>query len=122
MHGKVLKLEPGITCLIEGSFAVGATGAVGAITAANSSVLSIVRNSAGNYTITLKDTWANIDAVDVSLQLPAIVDLKTQLVAVTGNSVNFVCIAVAAPTDPASGANVYFRISARQQGLTSVPN
>lgn len=62
MYSQLMANEPG-TALLAGSWAIGATGAVGAKTGGKG--LTLTRNSAGNYTVAIKG------AGNVAARVPA---------------------------------------------------
>lgn len=95
-------------------FAIGATGAVGTITR-NRGISSIVRNSAGDYTLNLKDSWNALVGYnfDVIVSGPAATDgtwslLKARTLGATSTpSVEFVCFTnngTQTAADPKSGS------------------
>lgn len=94
-------------------FAVGATGAVGAIS--GKGVESVVRDSAGQYTITLKGPIGQIINVAAMLEEAALTDLVPQVLS-TDASANQVVIghhitgATPTATDPPDGSFVHVRV------------
>jgi hypothetical protein len=97
--------------------AIGASGAP-TISAANSKgVASITRNSAGNYTIVLQDTYVKLMSISAKGQnstgISASPDMGVKTISVTSltsPSVNVVFSTGGVATDPASGDTLYFEI------------
>lgn len=92
--------------------AIGASGAP-TLSAVNSKgVASISRNSAGDYSVTLSDTWYQFLGLSVvaknSTGIPAAPDVgvKSETVAST-KIVRFVCSAAGVATDPANGDTLF---------------
>jgi hypothetical protein len=79
-------------------------------------VTSVVRNSAGNYTVTLNDQYVRLMHVSV-IQLGASQDLTFQLAsqAVNSSSKDFVvlCKAANVATDPTNGTSLYIKIDCK---------
>lgn len=77
---------------------------------------SVVRNSAGDYTITLADPIAAVEYVHITAQSASAADIKTQLTAisVSNKTVQFRTLAVATPTDAATGSVLYVKIVVRE--------
>jgi hypothetical protein len=105
-------------CVLFGQVAIGGTGAP-TISAANSKgIASIVRNSAGNYTVTLSDSWVKL--LNIQAQF---IDSGTQTVATTyvvsqtinssaGKVIVIQCVDFAgAAVDPRSGATMLLEIN-----------
>lgn len=91
----------------------GSTGAP-TLVQGSSFVSSIVRNSAGDYTITLRDAYNRLMGMDqrfLNTAAPAAPGMwiKSQAVA-TSKTIGIVFNAAGTPTDPASGENVYLII------------
>lgn len=116
-------------CQLYGNFAVGATGAVGTLTAKG--VTSVTRNSAGNYTILLDDNynavlWADAIILDATTSDPTTVGVACKLVsadaqAAGGGMVVIQFYSTATPgtvEDPRSGAVVYFKVDVRRSSVT----
>lgn len=99
---------------ISGRFAVGATGAVGTKTG-DVGRWTVVRDSAGVYTVTLVRKPKKIMAANGSIRKAAAGDLAVQLQTITESTgkVTFRCQttgATPAATDPASGDDFAFWI------------
>lgn len=99
-------------------------GAVGAPTIQNggSFVSSVVRNSAGDYTITLKDAYnrlLGVQATFINATAPASPGLFVKANNIQTKSIEVVFNAAGTATDPGTGENVLMVISARN---SSVPN
>jgi hypothetical protein len=77
---------------------------------------SVVRNSAGDYTITLTDPVGAFEYIVVNAQIATAADIKTQITAtsVANKTVQFRTLAVATPTDAASGSVLYVKIIVRE--------
>jgi hypothetical protein len=101
--------------MIHARASIGASGAPTLIAATSQGVKSIVRNSTGNYTITLQDGF-NTD-LHVRAQLRAVsatvgsgimaVEVVSVTQANTGATINLICInAAGSLADPASGSQL----------------
>lgn len=76
-------------------------------------VASIVRNSAGNYTITLQDKYMALRFAQVSFLDDNAQDLRAQLIAedvASAKTVQFVCLTGASATDPQSGQTMFIKL------------
>jgi hypothetical protein len=90
-------------CLLAGSWAIGASGAVGTKTAGVGMTLS--RNSAGNYTVTFDDKFVALAGFNVTVLAASASDLVMQIVSkdMSARTVNFKLLTGTTATDPASG-------------------
>lgn len=94
--------------------AIGSSGAPTLSTVSTSGVASIVRNSAGNYTLTLQDKYISLKSVQISHLASSAQDLQFQLLSETVDStktISFVCQTDATATDPASGTTLLIQIN-----------
>lgn len=102
------------------SFAPAGTGAPTGITGRG--VASIVRNSAGNFTITLEDAYSALLDAKMTIAMDAATDISPQLGAVdvvTAKTIVVRTIVAAVETDIAANANnrVYVELSLRNSAL-----
>ena len=114
--GKTLEKE---VVHLFGNAAIGATGAP-TLDSSNDSkgVSTLVRNSAGNYTLTLQDPYYKFLDFSVvfenggTLAAAPVVDLQTISVGTsTGGTVRFVCRNYSGTaTDPDNGSTMYFHL------------
>ena len=86
-------------------------------------VTSVVRDSAGKFTITLKDKFLELMGLNVVIAMTAVADLKPQLGAVdvvTAKTVVLNILAVATATDIAANAanRVYVTLFLRNSSVT----
>lgn len=72
---------------------------------------SIVRNGTGDYTITTNKFYPikRLRNFQVTLQAASAEDLTFQVVAVTANTIQFICKAAATETDPSNGSKLYIQ-------------
>lgn len=77
---------------------------------------TVVRNGAGDYTITLKDGVKAIESVQVTVLAASAADLVPQLTAISASNktIQFKTLAAAVATDGASGVVLYVRIEVRE--------
>lgn len=76
-------------------------------------VASIIRNSAGNYTLTLQDKYMALRFMAVSFLDDNAQDMRVQLVAedvASAKTIQFVCLTGASATDPQSGQTMLIKI------------
>ena len=94
--------------LLTSVVAIGASGAPTKETSEVDGVQSIVRNSAGVYTITTNKFYPikRLRHFNVMLEAASAEDLTFQILAVTSNTIQFVCKAAAVATDPSSGSTL----------------
>lgn len=92
-------------------------GGTGACTLNSSpGIASITRNSAGNYSIVLQDSYASLKMFEVVQILSSAQDLSFQLIAESVAStkiLNFVCLTGASATDPTSGSKLLIKIDVK---------
>lgn len=102
-------------------------GAAGAPTlTANPAISGIVRNSAGDYTLTFRDNWPDVLGVSVifnsgsSLPASPIVSIKSNLTAATQKTMEIVFqdVDTTAATDPASGEIAYLDFVFKNSSVT----
>lgn len=102
---------------VKALFAEVSIGASGAPTLVRGlGIASIVRNSAGLYTLTLQDKYDRLMHMDVKQLVASAEDLNFQLAAEdvdSAKTVQFRCIAAAVETDPSSGSRLFIRLSLR---------
>lgn len=93
-----------------------AIGSSGAPTVANGNgigIASIVRNSAGNYSITLEDAYVSLKSFSAIHLASSAQDLTYQIISetvATTKIINFVCLTAGTPTDIASGSTLLVNI------------
>lgn len=83
-------------------------------------VSSIVRNSAGLYTITLQDKYMSLRAVQIVQQAALAEDLTFQVTAedVDGaKTIQFMAHAAAVATDPSSGSTLYIALQLKNSSV-----
>ncbi len=105
-------------------WAVGAAGAVGAVVGSFLDPNTpVVRNGAGDYTITLADNYANIYHVSATVNTAvANEDLYCQVrayngAAAGGATIQILCKAAAVNTDPGNGDEIMVKITLSNSGL-----
>jgi hypothetical protein len=79
-------------------------------------VTSIVRNSAGDYTITLQDNYNGLSMIKhtfINATAPASPSMYVKTNSITSGSVRIVFNSAGTATDPASGERVLIQISGR---------
>lgn len=88
-------------------------------------ISGIVRNSAGDYTLTLRDTWNRLLGVSAvfnsgsSLPTAPALNVKSNLVATSKTlEIVFSDLETPAATDPASGEIVYLDIALKNSSVT----
>lgn len=110
--------------LIEGSVAIGASGAVGALT--GSGVKSVVHDATGKYTIKLEDTYSRflnivpmiVSASNSGIASIEVCDASVQVSVADGTGIQVCCYdKTGAAADPASGAVLYFHIMLRNSSV-----
>ncbi len=90
---------------------IGASGAPTLVSPVG--IASIVRNSAGNYTLTLQDKYISLKFFRVSFKASSAQDMNAQIIAedvASAKTVNFVCLTGASATDPASGQTMLIKL------------
>ena len=96
---------------------IGGTGAPTLVAANSKGIKSIVRNSAGNYTITLQDQYTRMYSFWVEFikatapTSPAMGIVAVNTKAAGGGTINFVNYSATTPTDPASGEEMLCEIN-----------
>ena len=98
---------------IYGDVTIGATGAPTLTVAKSKGIKSIVRNSAGDYTVQFQDKYAKffgfwVGAIKATAPAAPTVGIKAiNMQAAGGATVEFVLFAGAVATDPASGEELF---------------
>lgn len=83
---------------------------------------SIAQSGTGVYELTLENTYSNLLGIDVMIQKATAADLKPQMISQTVSSsklVNFRILAVATPTNLASGDVMYITLKLRNSANRS---
>lgn len=91
--------------------AIGASGAPTVTKALG--ITSVVRNGAGDYTLTLDDKYVRLMHVDIKQLAASAEDLTFQLAAedvASAKTVQFLCKAAAVATDPSNGSRLLIKI------------
>lgn len=83
---------------------------------------SIVRNSAGNYTITMQDRYMKLLGLQVTQLIASPQDLTFELVSEDVNGANtktvrFRCLTGAVETDPASGSRLLIKLDLKNSSV-----
>lgn len=106
---------------IKSLYAEVAIGASGAPTVTKAlGITSVVRNSAGLYTITLDDKYNRLMSVEVRVVAPTAEDLNVQMAAAdvtSAKTVQIRCVAAGVATDPASGDSLLIRIDLKNSSV-----
>ena len=107
---------------------IGASGAPTLVTANGASlgIASIARTAAGDYTITLDDSynillWAGAtlsEAGDTDLQIQE-AEGTTDVTVAGGGLVAFICTAAATPADPPDGSFLLFKIEVKNSSVSN---
>lgn len=112
-----------------GQFAVGATGAPTLATAASKGITSVVRNSAGKYTVTLQDSyaaflWADAKLLDATNSDPTTVGCVAKLVSASVNGATatvviqfYDTVSPFTAADPRNGATVLLKVELRNSSV-----
>lgn len=103
------------TVSLYGDVNIGAAGAPTLVVANSKGITSIVRNSAGNYTVTFDDTYSKFLSFWVGYRVsggasPAAPSNTVKTVVLNTNgtaTVNFVLFNATTPTDPANGEELF---------------
>lgn len=106
------------TKLIYAQVTIGASGAPTLVQPLG--VASIVRNSAGLYTITLQDAYMALQYAHVEVVTPTAEDIQANVVAedVSGaKTVQFRTTAVGVATDPADGDSLLIKLELRNSSV-----
>lgn len=101
--------------------AIGATGAPTLNTAASKGISTIVRDAAGDYTITLSESYNSLLMVDIMFLEADDTDLTAQTISEdvdgTTPTVKIGFHAAATPTDPPDGSTIYVRITCKNSSV-----
>jgi hypothetical protein len=92
---------------------IGASGAPTLASRASYGAASIVRNSAGDYTLTLQDKYSSLKFMEAILLDPDAEDIRFQLKSETVNTdkkVNFFTLTGASATDPSNGSAILLKL------------
>lgn len=88
-------------------------GATGAPTIASApGVASVVRNGAGDYTVTLQDKFVSLRFFEVMHKSSSAEDLTFQMHSesvASAKTVRFLCLTAGTPTDPANGDVLFLK-------------
>lgn len=99
------------------------TGADTALTAVGLSGATVTQSGTGIWSIALADTYPNLLSISLCIQKASATDIKTQMISATmgygvTNTIAFRTIAVATPTNLASGDVIYIAIELRNSSQT----
>ena len=105
--------------ILDGYVSIGSTGALSPTLASGGQTLpiwlkSITRNSAGNYTVVLTDSWATVPRINVEvIGADAFDGLQAQVILESTSGFQFVCYlpSTLVATDPSSGGGIQFIIN-----------
>lgn len=107
-------------CVMFAKVTIGATGAPTLVTASSKGIKSITRNSTGDYTLLLSDTYNSllhfkhiINSGSSAPTAPGMYIKSDAVSSATVPGVEFVMNAAGTPTDPASGEILYLEIVLR---------
>lgn len=107
--------------VIAGHATIGATGAPTLVAADSKGIASITRNSAGDYTVVLQDTFPRFLGGTITQYGSTSQDLtfhiKSHTVGTT-KQFNFVCKTANTATDPTSGTELYWEIRVKNSSQT----
>lgn len=126
-HQPMGNLEVGV-CKLWAKVTVGATGAPTLVAAASKGIASIVRNSAGNYTITLSDRYkaflgGQVTLLDDTDSDPSSVGCLARFISETVDNatpttlIQWFASDDGAATDPANGATFYVVLDLRNSSV-----
>jgi hypothetical protein len=81
--------------------------------------LSVARNGAGDYTITLEDVWPSLLGATVTFEAGTAVDLVPQLnnVALSSKTIGVKLLAAAVATEPATTTKLYITLILKNSTL-----
>ena len=106
--------------VIYAEVAIGASGAP-TLSSAGLGVASVSRNSAGDYDFVLEDKYTRLMHFGVTQEAASAEDLtfqvKSEDVAGSTKTINFVCKAAAVETDPSSGSKLFIRIELKNSSV-----
>lgn len=114
-QGYPLEAHMGAVKILTGSITLGSS-AIASQTLTTRGIGTAVRNSAGDYTITLADGIKDVEDVNISIMAATAADLQPQLTAISVSSrtIQFRVLAAATPTDGASGVVIRLTIIVRE--------
>lgn len=114
-QGYPLSSHMGALKILTGSITLGST-AIASQTLTSRGIGTAVRNSAGDYTITLEDSIKGVEDVQVSVMAATAADIQTQLTAIdaSAKTIQFRTLTDATATDPASGVVIRVTIIVRE--------
>lgn len=104
--------------VIYAEVAIGASGAP--TLSRGTGVESIVRNSAGLYTLTLQDKYNRLMHSDIKQLVSAAEDLQFQLVAEdvdNAKTLQFRCVTAAVETDPSNGSILFIKLELKNSSV-----
>lgn len=104
--------------LLHGEIDIGALGAPTLVSKPGFS--SIVRNSAGNYTITLEGKYPDIISADLILEAAAAEDIQFQLESrdVANGQITFRCLTGGVETDPSNGSKILIEAKVKRTSVS----
>lgn len=94
--------------LIAGSFAPAGAGAV---TAVRGSGFSVARTGAGVFTVTLQDSYADLESADATVQLSAAANMKAQVGSYSAANRTLVIRTIAGAVETDIGADPVNRVN-----------
>jgi hypothetical protein len=100
------------------SMTIGASGAPTLVD--RYGIASIVRNSAGDYTLTLQDNYVSLKFVEAIFLDDNAQDIRVQLKSETVSTtkqINFFTLTGAVATDPQSGQKLYLKIEVKNTSV-----
>lgn len=105
---------------IMGYIDLSSTGVPTIATGALLGVASVTKSGTGQYTLAIKDTYAQIMGADIQVQAAVPVDLTPQILSASGpgKSLVFSLLTGATPTDVAAAARVFVEITMRNSSVT----
>lgn len=109
------------TVVLFGHATIGATGAPTLVAADSKGIASITRNSAGDYTVVLQDTYPRFLGGEIiqygSTSQDLTFHIKSHTVSTT-KQFNFVCKTANTATDPTSGTELYWIVRLKNSSQT----
>ena len=114
-QGYPLEAHMGAVKILTGSITLGSS-AIASQTLTSRGIGTAVRNSAGDYTLTLADSIKDVEDVQVSVMAATAADIQTQLTAISvaNKTIQFRTLTGATATDPASGVVIRLTIIVRE--------